>query len=80
MAETKFTPGPLRASSDRFAHVVLGMDGAEIATVREFADAVLFAAAPELLAALEAVVAISDRKHDAWDAAKAAIAKAKGEA
>ena len=32
----------------------------------------------ELLAALQAVVAISDRKHDAWDAAKAAIDKALG--
>lgn len=32
----------------------------------------------ELLAALEEVVAISDRKHDAWDRARAAIAKAKG--
>lgn len=30
----------------------------------------------ELLKALKEVVRISDRKHDAWDAAKAAIAKA----
>lgn len=37
------------------------------------------AAAPDLLAALEEVVRISDRKHDAWDAAKAAIKKARGE-
>jgi hypothetical protein len=36
----------------------------------------LIAAAPDLLAALKAVVAISDRKHDAWDAAHEAIAKA----
>ena len=42
------------------------------------ADAYLMAAAPDLLAALQAVVAISDRKHDAWDAAKAAIDKALG--
>ena len=33
----------------------------------------------ELLEALEEVIAISNRKHDAWDKAKAAIAKAKGE-
>lgn len=33
----------------------------------------------ELLEALEEVVAISDRKHNAWDKAKTAIAKAKGE-
>ena len=30
----------------------------------------------ELLAALKEVVALSDRKHDAWDRAHAAIAKA----
>lgn len=40
----------------------------------------LLAINAELLAALEAVVAISDRKHDAWDMARAAIARAKGEA
>jgi len=38
----------------------------------------LIGAAPELLAALKAVVAISMRKHDAWDAALTAIAKAEG--
>jgi hypothetical protein len=32
----------------------------------------------EILEALKRVVAISDRKHDAWDEAKAAIAKAEG--
>ena len=36
------------------------------------------AAAFDLLDALEAVVAISDRKHDAWDKAHAAIALARG--
>jgi hypothetical protein len=43
------------------------------------ANAKLVAAAPDLLAALEEVVRISDRKHDAWDRAKVAIAKAKEE-
>jgi len=43
------------------------------------ANARLIAAAPDLLAALKEVVAISDRKHDAWDKAHAAIAKAQGE-
>lgn len=33
----------------------------------------------ELLAAFEEVLRISDRKHDAWDRARAAIAAAKGE-
>ena len=41
-------------------------------------DAHLIAAAPDLLEALKAVIALSDRKHDAWDAAHAAIAKAEG--
>ena len=40
------------------------------------ADAALAAAAPDLLEALQQVVAISDRKHEAWDKAHAAIAKA----
>lgn len=43
------------------------------------ANARLLAAAPDLLEALIWVVRISDRKHDAWDAARAAIAKARGE-
>lgn len=38
----------------------------------------LAAAAPALLKALEEVVALSDRKHQAWDNARAAIAAAKG--
>ena len=31
----------------------------------------------DLVRALETIISISDRKHDAWDAAKAVIAKAK---
>ena len=42
------------------------------------ADARLISAAPDLLVALQRVIAISDRDHDAWDAAKAAITKAVG--
>jgi hypothetical protein len=42
------------------------------------ANARLIKAAPNLLAALKEVVAISDRKHDAWDKAHAAIAEAEG--
>lgn len=41
-------------------------------------DAALISAAPELLESLIEVVRISDRKHNAWDAAKHAIAKAFG--
>lgn len=40
------------------------------------ANAILYTAAPDLLEALEEVVRISDRKHIAWDKAKAAIKKA----
>ncbi|MBB3017685.1 hypothetical protein FHR70_000725 [Microvirga lupini] len=32
----------------------------------------------DLVAALEAIITISDRKHDAWDHAKALIARVKG--
>lgn len=39
-------------------------------------NARLISAAPDLLEALIEVVGISDRKHDAWDKAKAAIRKA----
>ena len=40
------------------------------------ADAALIAAAPDLLAALEAVVSVADRKTVEFDQARAAIAKA----
>lgn len=42
------------------------------------ANARLISAAPDLLSALREVVAISDRDHEAWGRAKAAIAKATG--
>lgn len=45
------------------------------AAVRK-ANQALLLAAPALLKALQEVVAISDRKHEAWDRAHAAIAKA----
>jgi hypothetical protein len=43
------------------------------------ANARLIAAAPDLLSALQEVVKISDRDHNAWVKAKAAISKALGE-
>ena len=42
------------------------------------ANARLIAAAPELLAALREVIAVSDRKTEIYDRARAAIAKAEG--
>lgn len=45
---------------------------------QQAANVRLIAAAPELLAALIAVVAVADRKTDVFDAAHAAIRKATG--
>lgn len=42
----------------------------------EKANALLIAAAPEMLAALQAVVLVADRKTNEFDLARAAIAKA----
>lgn len=42
------------------------------------ANADLIEAAPELLAALEGILQIADRQTDEFDAARAAVAKAKG--
>jgi hypothetical protein len=47
-------------------------------TLEDEANAYLIAAAPDLLEALIKVVAIADRRTDEFDAARAAIAKAKG--
>lgn len=44
------------------------------------ANALLIAAAPELLEALKGVVRVADRKTREFDAARAAIAKAEGKA
>jgi len=49
-------------------------------TEQEAANARLIAAAPDLLAALQAVVRVADRKTDEFDLAHAAIAKATGSA
>jgi hypothetical protein len=40
------------------------------------ANAHLIAAAPDLLESLKEIVALTDRTHDIWDKARAAIAKA----
>ncbi len=49
-----------------------------IASEEAAANARLFVAAPDLLAALEQLVADSECVDDHWDAAHAAIAKARG--
>lgn len=50
------------------------MDGS-----RSNANAKLIAAAPDLLAAIQDILAITDRKHFVWDAAHAALKKAGAE-
>lgn len=52
-------------------------DGTPFAAVFKHADAALFAAAPDLLAALEGVLRVADRNTVEFDAARAAIAKAR---
>jgi hypothetical protein len=85
MADSNHSPGPWTvdkriAAPGKAAAIVAGdFVVADTTTLPNFeANARLIAAAPDLLEALKAVVAISDRKHDAWDAAHAAIAKAEG--
>lgn len=91
---TTHTPGPWRAGDA--GHTVFGPPNGEpspqtiAGNVRIGADARLVAAAPELLAALEAFVLQRDKLagfplavapySGAYVAARAAIAKAKGEA
>ena len=87
MSERKHTPGPLSFDLQdeegffRFFSIRTE-SGRSIGTVDNEYDARLFAAAPELLAALEVAVEYFDRNDIDCidhDDAKAAIKKAKGE-
>jgi len=78
-------PGPWRrmghrhiadAAGNVICEVWSGPTGIEQADANE----TLIAAAPELLAALRAVISVADRKTDEFDLAHAAIAKATGAA
>jgi hypothetical protein len=70
------TPGPwIRHDTPDYAEICSN-DGHAVAMVAREADANLITAAPDLLAALRAVVSVSDRKTVEFDAARAAIAKA----
>jgi hypothetical protein len=85
---TKHTPGPWKACRDICHFDTLsevksdtGLIVAEVGGIGvedQAANTRLIAAAPELLEALQEIVTITDRKHDAWDRAKAAIAAAEG--
>lgn len=88
---TKHTPGPWNVTTSSAAHSVRNQRGERICTVNtavtdQLAKARLIAAAPELLAALAGMIEMAT--HHAMDdgekrailrAARAAIAKAKGE-
>lgn len=63
---------------DGFNKVIKDLRAARVNAESRISKAALIAAAPDLLDALQEVVLISDRKHDAWDRAKAAITKALG--
>lgn len=92
MSKMKYTPGPWKSfgTSDPTKAAPVGvLDGKRNIRVADVgqrgmsieeinANAQLIAAAPYLLEALREVIAISDRKHNAWDKAHAAIAKAEG--
>lgn len=79
------TPGPWKLiwwGNERYPYP-LSIDTADDAcwiarngTCSNPADARLIAAAPDLLAALKAVMAVADRKTDEFDRARAAISKA----
>ena len=86
----KHTPGPWVVAETRLGYdtIVRTQQGrGPVASILiagylrpvAMANARLVAAAPELLDALKTILVISDRKHDAWDRAYAAIAKATGE-
>ena len=92
MGELKATPGPWWFEGQGIGPKSFADDQSygmttPVAYIEEYdwpenhvANAHLIAAAPELYETLEEVIRISDRKHDAWDKAKAALAKARGEA
>jgi len=85
---TTHTPGPWEATPGVHPAVWLidsvkdgvttGVRPARVAVTNE-ANSALIAAAPELLAALETLLTRRYITQDDWDAARAAIAAAKGE-
>jgi len=90
MNESKHTPGPWMAASRPssivgWPVVAPGDGGRSVCNIttghdQSEANAHLISAAPDLLAALKAVIAIADRATVEFDRARAAIAKAEGRA
>lgn len=87
MSEAKHTPGPWRVSYERGTTQIRTANNESIMCDETYypwvpkndADWHLIAAAPDLLEALEGVVRVADRDTTEFNAARAAIAKAKGE-
>lgn len=85
-AAAGFTPGPYTAIKQHSDYTITTNGNTGFANVtgdnwgQAEANANLFAAAPELLEALEGVLRVADRKTPEFDAARAAIAKARGQA
>lgn len=89
MTQAQHTPGPWHISrlgsldivandpAGTYIAEVLSGDGPLSPT--SIANARLISAAPDLLAALQAMLTITDRKHYVWDEARAVIAKATGQ-
>lgn len=94
---TKHTPGPLHVGDGKRALIVYRSDGYAVADCKTFhgrisqqeaeSNAVLFAAAPELLEALDSLLSLGVAEQfgnwEEWEevkSARAAIAKATGHA
>lgn len=92
MSEFKGTPGPWFYHREGFSTVyiearlrqgviqeVAACGPTEAGQEQQLSNAKLIAAAPDLLAALQAVLSVSDRATVEFDMARAAISKATGE-
>jgi len=73
------TPGPLVADRGVTGWLVRRETGERVALTHDKADADLFAAAPDMLEALEAMTGNYRGPRENLDAARTAIAKARGE-
>lgn len=87
MSNTPHTPGPWEllpgVKPEDWENLIIWAPDAGIilnGTAQNDADIPLILAAPELLEALRGVIRVADRSTAEFDAARAAIAKATGEA
>lgn len=74
-----YTPGPWNASRNQYQGLIISeATGANVAVTYDAKDADLVAAAPELLGALEKLLAATSGHQEFRDMAYQAINKAKG--